>query len=274
MLGCTNCWEDSCRYQQEKQAIWSEDDKKLGLVIEDLGEKQTKKDNHYFLYTLELDGSNFNKIIETEFGESISYLNTQYQYAILTYDLYYGSIDKYYKQVNFTLGTSTVIANVAGQPCLDYQVIPSLDGAYLARIKIQGQVNEAGTDCHSVSVVVDFIDSVTSQISAQATSINPEFHYSVYEENLLKANFYASWTNTGIILSQFDSVNISTPHAIIETDGTVLEYSKPEGCGWHETSSSIYSEEGTRALVTGLVGAIDAKVELVEGASEENIICN
>lgn len=273
MNACTNCWEDSCRYQQEKQAIWSEDDGKLGLIIEDLGEKQTKKDNHYFLYTLEPDGSNFNKIIETEYGESISYLNTQHQYAILIHDSYFGSIDKYYKQVNFNLGTSTITANVAGLPCLDYRVIPSLDGAYLARIKVQGQVNEAGSNCHSVSIVVDFIDSITSQISAQATSINPAFHYSVYEKNRLKADFYASWTINGIILSQFDSVNISTPHAIIETDGTVLEYSKPDGCGRYETNSGIYSEEGALALVTGIVGAIDAEVELIEGASEENILC-
>lgn len=303
VVGCSECSLDSCDYNPEKIAVWSETDNSLAVIIEDLGEKDEQKDNHNYLYTLDLDGSRFEKSLELNDEQYILYFNETNQYVVVgdtpnqkTYNKHWGVGDRY-ELLDLTNGNNTVLADVNNEPCLGYRVIPSIDGNHIARITIQGQQNgilqfsetsgnitvtspfyyeenlESNIGCSKLILEVEFIDVVTGAVITKVTSTDPGLKYQVYEGYVISVYLEALWGQAGLIIQNFDLSNINSEYSLITADGVVSAYSKPEDCGQYVTSSGVYSQNGAQAIVIGFEGATEAQVAITEDVAEENVVC-
>jgi hypothetical protein len=293
LSGCSECNDDTCGYHAEKSAVWSEDDEKLALVIDELGENKTKSDNSYYLYTVDLGGSNFEKILEIQASISLLFYNIKNQYLILR-QVNSSGVKSFY-QIDLTQKTSSLIVSTEGEACLDYKVIPSLDGDHIAIVKFQG--SEAPTPraissrsissapyaatsvysskfCSGLTLEVDFIDSLTGTIVGQASSLNPYIPFMIYfDGNIIDMDLDATWTQSGLIIPNYDVINMSSGYAHVGLDGAASEYSTTLECGQHETSSGLYAKDGTGASVIGFEGASEAKVILIENEADGNLVC-
>lgn len=116
----------------------------MAVIIEDLGKRDVPKDNVKFLYTLALDGSKFEKLLELNDKQYILYFNEINQYVVVgdtpnqkIYNKHWGEGHRY-ELLDLTNGNNTVLADFNNEPCLGYRVIPSIVGNHIARITIQG----------------------------------------------------------------------------------------------------------------------------------------
>lgn len=295
VVGCSECSLDSCNYNPEKIAVWSETDNSLAVIIEDLGEKDEQKDNREYLYKLDLDGSNFEKVSSISSNESISYLNESNQYVVIEGRI---KVNQYYKKIDLINRNSLILSSVDSTPCLDYKVIPSLNGNYIARIKIQGQENgelqfsessgnvtvtkeafyyennlSSNIGCSSFILEIEFIDVLTGVVQSKVISSDPDLSYRVYQGNKVNTYLVAFWGQAGLIIHNYDLTNINTEYALIEINGDVSSYTKPDECGQRVTSSGRYSQAGAQAIVVGFNGATEAVVTITEDVAQENVVC-
>ena len=293
--GCTECYGDTCGYQAAQPAVWSEDDASLALMITDLGESRSTSDNQYYLYTLDLDGSNFQKVEQFSTSKILRHYNVTNQYAIVQ-EGGYGSGHKSFYLVDITQESSRLLVNRASEPCLDYEVIPSLSGDHIAIVTFEGveidssralkssrsvsSTAVASTSiysslvCTDFELTVDIVDAVTGGATGRASSLNSYISFNIYYDgNVIDLNLESAWSSSGFIISNFDTVNLSSRYAHIAIDGSVSEYEAAFDCGQHETSSDLYSSDGREAMVIGFVGSEEAVVTLYENADEGSVIC-
>lgn len=300
IIGCSECSLDSCNYDPEEIAVWSETDSSLAVIIEDLGERDVPKDNVKFLYTLALDGSDFKKISRLTDDQYIAFFNEGYQYVLLagTTEHNYRRVTTSFEKIDLSNGNTSILANIGSEPCLDYRAIPSLDGSHIARVKIKGEENgtlqfsvtsgnvtstqtsfsyqhnlESNIGCANLIIEVEFVNAITGDVVATASSVNPDLGYRIYKGNLMEAFIEPVWGQTGLIIQNFDLTNISSEYALITLSGAVSGYAKPDECGQHATSSGRFSQNGSEAIVIGFEGATEANVEVKEGVIERNIVC-
>lgn len=295
LSGCTECYGDTCGYQAAQPAVWSEDDDSLALMITDLGESRSTSDNQYYLYTLDVDGSNFQEVGQFSTSKILRHYNVKNQYAIVQEGGYSSGYKSFY-QVDITQQSSMLLVNRDNQPCLDYEVIPSLSGDYIAIVTFEGveidssralksarsisSTAVASTSIYSSRVCTDFeltvdiIDAVAGGIIGRASSLNSYTSFGIYYDgNVIDLNLESAWTSSGFIISNFDTVNLSSRYAHIAIDGSVSEYEVAFDCGQHETSSGLYSSGGREAMVIGFVGSEQAMVTLYENVDEGSVLC-
>jgi hypothetical protein len=270
LQGCTECNDDSCGYQPGTSGLWSDDNSKLAGIFIDYGDDKSPSDNIRSIFTLNPDGSDFNPLYELEDGQYLEYYSSIQNYMILTEPHPSGLGSRLYEKLDLeSPNTETLVTN--DQPCLDRQILPSLDGSVLAVVEVTGQEDgyledkEGISGCKSLSMTVDFINESTGDKIATFLNENIDLAYHVFPGNIMSIPINMYWSEQGFI---FNNSSYNDDHYLLKFDGSYTAYDFPTNCYPLASNSSLISHNNVQAEVYGFldkdVYSESAEVELID----------
>jgi hypothetical protein len=286
LQGCTECNDDTCGYKPETVGLWSDDNSKLGGIFIDYGDDKSPSDNTRSIFTLNLDGSDFTPLYKLEGGQYLEYYSSIQNYMILRKPHPDGLGSRQYTKLDLeNLNTEILMTN--DQPCLDRQILPSLDGSVLAVVEIKGQENgyvgdndRSGSEtlyyihhgngddnggCKSLSMKVYFIDENTGDNIVTFLNENINLKYYVFKGNIMSIAINMYWSEQGFI---FNNSTFIDDYYLLKSDGSSAAYDFPKDCYPLASSSSLISHNNVQADIYGFVDkdvySEAAEVELID----------
>lgn len=250
----SDCGDDCGYYAQEP--VWSEDDSKLALTIPDFGDSYEETDNQYFIYTLNIDGSDFSPVYELAKPAHVKSFNHTKSMALLEIDpqrfseTFYG-----FDWVNFSTNQQLNLLQVGPtqKNCFYVDASASLDFSHIAIIYTPfNSCNEENTHLVFFNTDEQTFDDVLEVHNNFKNRFTPSIYYTWTDQGLLVQNYAASSRNEFILLDPATK--------------QVSSYTRfVESCGNLDTNSTRYSATGLTAEVTGFVGQNEAIVMLEQG---------
>lgn len=286
LQGCGQCNNDACGYKPDTVGLWSDDNSKLAGIFIDYGDDKSTNDNIRSIFTLNPDGSDFSPLYELEGGEYLEYYSTIQNYMILTVPHPFGIGNRLYEKLDLeNLNTETLVTN--DQPCLDRQILPSLDGSVLAVVEITGQENgyvgdndRSGSEtlyyihhdnsdnnggCKNLSIKVYFIDEKTGDNIVTFLNEHINLKYYVFKGNIMSIAINMYWSEQGFI---FNNSTFFDDYYLLKLDGSYTAYDFPKDCYPLASSSSLISHNNVQAEIYGFVDkdvySEAAEVELID----------
>jgi hypothetical protein len=293
LQGC-ECTNDACLYSPGTNALWSDTNEKLALVITDFGDDTSTKDNTASIFIMNADGSNIENIYSLKNNQSLYYYSSAKNYMLLQefQPDRYGT--KNYTRLNLD-NLNEEILGTRDKTCFDRHIIPSLDSSILAVVEITGEENgfiggsdsydsetlysiyynsnESNTGCNNLIMTVDFIDSFSGDYIAGFINNNSNLRYFVYPENTMSVTLSSYWSNDGFI---FKNSYFHDDYYLLKQDGTSSVYSFPQDCYPLAVSSAYLSQRNVVAksyvILDNGVHNKDSKFELTDlsNASQED----
>lgn len=276
----TDCDEDldTCDGRGGFQAIWSEDDQMLALVVKDFGDTLAESDNTHYLYTLNADGNDLKLRKELAEEFDVKYINHQHQYIILEKFVrqQYADYPVAYHYYDIATDEESELGNISQATCHSYRVIPSLDGNHLAvlealekpfvfrsahtprkvsvtSVQSISYSQSSGKYCNPLMLRVRILNAETMEEVGEITSLSAYFRYSVYFSSVMEDHAYIFWTPSGLVVQGFYPEE--SEYSLIDIAGNVSEYTLDDiDCYRPVTSSSEISEEGLKAEVYAFYG--------------------
>jgi hypothetical protein len=286
LQGCTECDDDICGYKPETIGLWSDDNSKLAGIFIDYGDDKSPSDNIHSIFTLNPDGSDFSPLYELEGEQVLEYYSSIQNYMILTEPHSSGLGSRRYTKLDLqSLNTEILVTN--DQPCLDRQILPSLDGSVLAVVEVTGQedgyvgdndssgseslyyIHHGNSDdnggCKSLSMKVYFIDENTGDNIVTFLNENIDLKYYVFKDNIMSIAINMYWSEQGFI---FNNSTFIDDYYLLKSDGSYTAYDFPKNCYPLASNSSLLSHNNVQAEVYGFVDkdvySESAEVELID----------
>ena len=286
LQGCGQCDNDICGYKPETVGLWSDDNSNLAGVFTDYGDDTNPGDNTRSIFTLNLDGSDFSPLYKLEGGEYLEYYSSIQNYMILTEPHYTGLGNRQYTKLDLeNLNTEIIFTN--DQPCLDRQILPSLDGSVLAVVEVTGEENgyvgendRSGSQtlyyihhgnsdnnggCKSLTMKVYFIDEKTGDNIVTFLNEHINLKYFVFKGNIMSIAINMYWSEQGFI---FNNSTFFDDYYLLKSDGSNAAYDFPKDCYPLASSSSLISHNNVQAEIYGFVDkdlySEAAEVELID----------
>lgn len=271
LQGCA-CNDDSCNYKPGTIAVWSDDNKKMAVIVTDFGDDIKKKDNKHSIFTLNADGSGVAHLYELENDKSVFYYSLIHNYMLLTNtSILNNNFLEYYRLDLNNNNLETIYINET--PCFERKILPSKDGSIWAKVDISAESTplvrgdgEFTVGCKNLTMKVSHVSAIDNEEIASFTEPNLLVGYNVsFPEKAISAKINMYWSDKGLIIETNSQDKI---YSIFNLDGTTAAYEFPKNCYPLATSSSIISKNNIEAkafivLDNGMYNQ-DARVELTD----------